>query len=242
MNKDELLDSIKGKLIISCQALPGEPLYDEERSLMPYMAMAAKRAGSPMIRTNSVRDVTGIREATGLPVIGLIKKAYEGYEAYITATMKEVDALAEAKAEVIALDLTNRKRGDGKSAAEYFREVRKKYPQQLFLADISNFEEGKTAMEAGVDFVSTTMSGYTAESPELDGPDYELVERLAKELSIPVFAEGRIHTPEEAGKMLELGAFAVIVGGAITRPLEIAERFMTVLGQTPMDGGREADG
>ena len=87
MNKDELLDSIKGKLIISCQALPGEPLYDEERSLMPYMAMAAKRAGSPMIRTNSVRDVIGIREATGLPVIGLIKKAYEGYEAYITATM-----------------------------------------------------------------------------------------------------------------------------------------------------------
>ena len=140
--------------------------------------------------------------------------------------MKEVDALVEAKAEIIALDLTDRKRGDGKSAAEYFREVREKYPQQLFLADISNFEEGKTAMEAGVDFVSTTMSGYTPESPELDGPDYELVERLAKELSIPVFAEGRIHTPEEAGKMLELGAFAVIVGGAITRPLEIAERFM----------------
>jgi N-acylglucosamine-6-phosphate 2-epimerase len=229
MNKDEILKCIEGRLIVSCQALPGEPLYDEEKSLMPYMAMAAKRAGSPLIRTNSVRDVIGIRKVTGLPVIGLIKKSYEGYDSYITATMKEIDELAEAEADIIALDMTDRKRGDGKTAAEFFREVRKKYPDRIFLADISNADEGRTAAEAGVDLVSTTMSGYTDESPQMDGPDFKLVEELARELKIPVLAEGRIHTPEDAVKMLDLGAWAVIVGGAITRPLEIAERFISAI-------------
>lgn len=233
MKKEELLRCMKGKLIISCQALPGEPLYDEERSLMPYMARAAKLAGSPVIRTNSVRDVKGIKAETSLPVIGLIKKRYEGYESYITATMAEVDALAEVQTDIIALDLTDRKRGDGLTAPDFFREVRKKYPQQLFLADISNAEEGRAAEEAGVDFVSTTMSGYTPESPSLDGPDFELVKNLAGELTIPVLAEGRIHTPEEAVKMFSCGAYAVIVGGAITRPLEIAGRFMKAIRENP---------
>ena len=109
MDKTGLFDRIKGKLIISCQALPGEPLYDPERSLMPYMARAAGQSGSPMIRANSVRDVTGIKKETGLPVIGLIKQVYEGYEGYITPTMKEVDALVEAGADIIAMDCTDRK-------------------------------------------------------------------------------------------------------------------------------------
>lgn len=226
MKKEELLNCMKGNIIISCQALPGEPLYDAERSIMPYMADAAQRSGTPMIRTNSVRDVIGIRQKTGLPVIGLIKRVYAGYEPYITATMTEVDELVEAGADIIALDLTDRIRGDGKTASEFFREVKARYPEQIFLADISNYEEGMAAEKAGVDLVSTTMSGYTAESPDLEGPDFELVKRLSADLSIPVLAEGRIHTPEDAVRMLELGAYAVIVGGAITRPLEIAERFM----------------
>lgn len=226
MKKDDLLNVIRGRIIVSCQALPGEPLYDETRSIMPYMAIAAKQAGSPMIRTNSIRDVRGIKEATGLPVIGLIKKKYEGYASYITPTMTEIDALAAADAEIIAMDLTDRVRGDGLTATEYFREIRAKYPDRLFLADISNTAEGIAAARAGVDMISTTMSGYTAESPRLDGPDFDLVRDLVKAVDIPVLAEGRIHTPEDAVKMLELGAYAVIVGGAITRPLEIAERFM----------------
>lgn len=226
MKKDELFKRIRGQVIISCQALPGEPLYDRERSLMPYMAEAAKRAGSPLIRTNSIRDVKGIREATGLPVIGLIKINYEGYEGYITPTMKEVDELHEAGAEIIAVDCTDRKRGDGLTPGEFVREIRKKYPEQLLLADISTFEEGMEAEANGIDMISTTMSGYTAYSPRLDGPDFELVEHLVREAKVPVLAEGRIHTPEDAVQMLSLGAYAVIVGGAITRPLEIAERFM----------------
>ena len=160
MDKTGLFDRIKGKLIISCQALPGEPLYDPERSLMPYMARAAGQSGSPMIRANSVRDVTGIKKETGLPVIGLIKQVYDGYEGYITPTMKEVDALVEAGADIIAMDCTDRKRGDGLTAAEYIRQVREKYPDQILMADISNYEEGMDAWKNGVDLVSTTMSGY----------------------------------------------------------------------------------
>ena len=212
MDKTGLFDRIKGKLIISCQALPGEPLYDPERSLMPYMARAAGQSGSPMIRANSVRDVTGIKKETGLPVIGLIKQVYEGYEGYITPTMKEVDALVEAGADIIAMDCTDRKRGDGLTAAEYIRQVREKYPDQIL-----------------IDLVSTTMSGYTDYTPKLDGPDFELAGRLAGDLPIPVIGEGRVHTPEEAVHMLDMGVWAVIVGGAITRPLEIAQRFMRAI-------------
>lgn len=226
MDKTELFHRIKGKLIISCQALPGEPLYDQERSLMPYMARAAKQAGSPMIRTNSIRDVEAIKEETGLPVIGLVKQVYEGYEGYITPTMEEVDGLVKAGADIIALDCTDRKRGDGLTAVEYIRQVREKYPDQVFMADISSYKEGVDAWKNGIDLVSTTMSGYTADSPKLEGPDFGLAEALARDLTIPVIGEGRVHTPEEAVHMLDMGVWAVIVGGAITRPLEIAGRFM----------------
>lgn len=234
MDKTELFNRIKGKLIISCQALPGEPLYDPERSLMPYMARAAREAGSPMIRTNSIRDVVGIKKETGLPVIGLVKQVYQGYDGYITPTMKEVDALVEAEADIIALDCTDRKRGDGLSPWDYIRSVKEKYPEQVFMADISDYREGVEAWKCGIDLVSTTMSGYTDYTPKLEGPDFELVERLAGDLPIPVIGEGRVHTPQEAARMLDLGAWAVIVGGAVTRPLEIAGRFMkAVNGRQP---------
>ena len=167
----------------------------------------------------------GIKEKTGLPVIGLIKRVYEGYEGYITPTMKEVDELVAAKADIIALDCTMRARGDGMTINEFLKKIREKYPYILLMADVSTLEEGINAWKCGVNLVGTTLSGYTAYSPKKDGPDYELVENLVKNVEIPVIAEGKIHYPEEAKKMLELGAYAVVVGGAITRPLEIAQRF-----------------
>ncbi len=227
--KEAILDRIKGSLIVSCQALPGEPLYVEEKSVMYLMARAAKQAGAKCIRTNSVRDVTAIKEETGLPVIGLIKQVYEGYEPYITPTMKEVDALADAEADIIALDCTDRKRGDGLSVREWIQTVRKRHGNILLMADISTYEEGIEAWKAGVDFVGTTMSGYTSYSPQKDGPDYELVQRLSKTVDVPVIGEGKVHYPQEAVKMLGAGAYAVVVGGAITRPLEIAQRFMAAI-------------
>ena len=229
MDKQELLSKIRGQMIISCQAVEGEPLYVEEKSVMYLMARAAKQAGTPAIRTSSIRDVIAIKEETGLPVIGLVKIQYPGYEGYITPTMKEVDDLVAAGSDVVALDCTMRKRGDGKTINQFIEEIRAKYPDIVLMADISNYEEGVNAWKCGVDIVGTTMSGYTDYTPKLDQPDYELMRRLSADLDIPVIGEGKIHTPEQAVEALKTGVWAIVVGGAITRPLEIANRFMAAI-------------
>ena len=226
MTKKEFLDAIHGQMIISCQAVEGEPLYVEEKSIMYLMARAAKQAGTPAIRTSSFRDVVSIKEETELPVIGLVKIQYPGYEEYITPTMKEVDDLTAAGADVVALDCTLRKRGDGTTVNEFIAQIKEKYPDIILMADISNYEEGINAWKCGVDIVGTTMSGYTAYTVSgTDEPDYELMERLARDTDIPVIGEGRIHYPEQAVRALQTGVWAIVVGGAITRPLEIALRF-----------------
>jgi N-acylglucosamine-6-phosphate 2-epimerase len=231
MKKDlnQILEQTKGSIIVSCQALPDEPLYCEEMSLMPFMAKAAQRAGSRCIRTSSVRDVIEIKKETGLPVIGLIKKVYEGYDSYITPTMQEIDELVAADSDIVALDCTQRVRGDGTTINEFLQQIREKYPDIVLMADVSTFEEGVNAWKCGVNIVGTTLSGYTPYSPKVDGPDYELVKKLVEALPIPVIAEGKVHYPDQAKKMLELGAHAVVVGGAITRPLEIAQRFFKAI-------------
>lgn len=225
-SKQEILERIKGQLIVSYQALPSEPLYVEEKSIMYLMARAAKQAGSPCIRTSSIRDVLAIKEETDLPVIGIIKIVYDGYDSYITPTMKEVDELYAADADIIALDCTMRRRGDGSTINEFIAQIKEKYPDVVLMADISTYEEGVNAWKCGVDFVGTTLSGYTDYSPKVDGPDVELVKKLSETIDIPVIAEGKVHYPDEAVQMLEAGAYAVVVGGAITRPLEIATRFI----------------
>lgn len=229
MDKEKLLKEIKGKLIVSCQALEGEPLYIEDSSVMPLMARAAKQAGAAAIRTNGVRDVIGIKEETNLPIIGIIKKGYEGYEQYITVTMDEIDQLVQAGADIIAMDCTLRERVDGRSVSEFIQAIKEKYPKIILMADISNLEEGINAWKAGIDMVGTTLSGYTEYTLKLEEPDFKLIEDLAKNIDIPIIAEGRIHTPEQATKALDLGAHAVVVGGAITRPLEIATRFVDAI-------------
>ena len=230
MTKDELFQLMKGTIIVSCQATPGEPLYDPERSVMPLMARAARQAGAKMIRTSSVRDIIGIKEETGLPVIGLIKREYPGYSGRITMTMREVDECMEALADIVSIDCTDTVRGDGLTAPEFLRKVKEKYPNIIIMADCATLEEAKAAYAAGADLVGSTMNGYTAATAHCKGdPNYELVEQMVAELPCPVIAEGRVHTPEQAKKMLELGAWAVVVGGAITRPLEIANRFMAVV-------------
>lgn len=237
MTKEALFALMKGTVIVSCQATPGEPLYDRERSVMPLMARAAKLAGAKMIRTSSIRDIVEIKEETGLPVIGLIKREYPGFQGRITMTMREVDECMAAGTDIVSIDCTNCARGDGLTPVEFLKTVRKKYKNIIIMADCATFDEAVAAHGAGADLVGTTMNGYTPQTIwETGAPNFELVTRLAKALPCPVIAEGRIHTPEQARKMLEQGAWAVVVGGAITRPLEIASRFMAAV--RDLSGGK----
>ena len=229
MTKQEILDAIHGKMIVSCQAIPGEPLYMEDDSVMYLMARAAKRAGTPAIRTSSIRDVAAVKKETGLPVIGLVKINYPGYDSYITPTMKEVDDLVAVGSDVVALDCTLRKRGDGTTINEFIAQIKEKYPDIILMADISNYEEGINAWKCSVDIVGTTMSGYTDYTSKKDEPDYELMRRLSADMDIPVIGEGKIHYPEQAVKALQTGVWAIVVGGAITRPMEIAQRFIKAI-------------
>ena len=229
MDKKELYKYLRGELIVSCQALPGEPLYREEGGVMCLMAQAAKNAGVKAIRAQGIVDIKQIKEQTNLPVIGIIKKSYPGYATYITATMDEVDKLVEVGSDIIALDCTNRERGDGKTPSEFVKEIKEKYPNIVLMADISNLDEAIEAEKAGVDYVGTTMNGYTPYTTVSKKFDPSLVKEIVKNVKIPVIAEGKIHEPKEAKAALEAGAHCMVVGGAITRPQEITSRFLAEL-------------
>ncbi|WP_062108179.1 N-acetylmannosamine-6-phosphate 2-epimerase [Bacillus niameyensis] len=223
MKGRDFFGTIHHKLIVSCQALEDEPLHGSE--MMAKMAQAAKEGGAVAIRSNSAVDVAAIKAQTGLPIIALLKRNYPGSEVFITATLKEVKELLEVKPDVIALDATIRKRPNDEKLKDLVQFIHDE-SDTLVMADIATIKDAEYAIECGVDMLSTTLSGYTADSPSLVGPDFELVKEVSNISSLPVIAEGRIHTPEQARKMIELGAWSIVVGGAITRPQLITKSFV----------------
>ena len=221
-----VFEQIRGKLVVSCQALPHEPLHSS--FIMSRMAVAAMEGGAAGIRAQSACDINAIAKVCPLPIIGIVKRNYEDSEIYITPTMKEVEELLSTRAEIIALDATDGKRPGGVLTKVLVDRIHEE--GRLAMADCSVFEECLAAQEMGFDIVSTTLSGYTEYSSKQEGPDFSLIRRCAEELSVPVIAEGRIHCPEDLKKAFECGAFSAVVGGAITRPQEITARFVKVLG------------
>ncbi|MED4224971.1 N-acetylmannosamine-6-phosphate 2-epimerase [Neobacillus cucumis] len=220
-----MLNEIKGRLVVSCQALDNEPLHSS--FIMGKMALAAKEGGAFGIRANTKEDIIAIKEEVPLPVIGIVKRDYEDSEIYITATKTEIDELIESGCEMIALDATMRKRPGNLSLAELVSYTREKSSTVELMADIASIEDAINAEKLGFDCVGTTLLGYTKETSgcKLYDNDFAFLKDVLKELSIPVIAEGNIITPEMLKRALEIGAYAVVVGGAITRPQQITARF-----------------
>ena len=226
---NEKVESLKGKLIVSCQALPHEPLHSS--FIMGRMALAAKEGGAFGIRANTKEDIAEIQARVDLPVIGIVKRDYEDSKVYITPTMKEINELMEVKPDIIALDATHSLRPGGRTLDEFYREIRKSYPEQLLMADCSTVEEALHADQLGFDFIGTTLVGYTDQSRDLkiESNDFEIIRQIVAKVKHRVIAEGNINTPEKAKRVIELGAFSVVVGSIITRPQLITKSFAEAL-------------
>ncbi|MCD9022388.1 N-acetylmannosamine-6-phosphate 2-epimerase [Cohnella silvisoli] len=233
MNNIDILSSLKGGLIVSCQAYPGEILFGSD--IMSKMALEAKNGGAVGIRANSPSDIAEIKSKTGLPVIGIWKERYADSSIYITPTLREAEAVAEAGADIVAIDATDRPRPGQERLEDIVAFLRSRYNVML-MADVSNVQEGIQAEKMGFDIVSTTLSGYTPYSRSLEGPDTELISELVKSLKIPVFAEGRIQTPDQATFCLRQGAYSVVVGSAITRPQTITKKFVDLILKSAVTG------
>lgn len=234
MNKNKLLDQLKGGLVVSCQALAEEPLHDPY--IMARMAFAAKEGGAVGIRANSNQDIMAIKKIVDLPVIGIVKRDYEDSDVYITATIKEVTEVVKAGAEVVAVDATDRVRPNGLTLEEFYNQIREEYPTILIMADISTFDEGLKAASLGFDLIATTLSGYTSYTEGINLPNLNLVKLLTETINVPVMAEGGYWLPEQLQEAINSGAHGCIVGSAITRPMEITKRFVKSLEKKQIKG------
>lgn len=222
----KMIDQVKGGLIVSCQALPDEPLHSSY--IMGRMAVAAEQGGAVGIRANTREDIIEIKKNTELPVIGIVKRDYDDSPVFITATMKEIDELMESGCEMIALDATDRIRPNGQTLQEFVSTIREKYGDIQLMADCSTVEEVFEAERLGFDVVSTTLMGYTEASKghDIAENDFARLKEVLARVKAPVIAEGNVNTPAKAKRCLELGVTSVVVGSAITRPQLITKTFV----------------
>lgn len=227
MEKTELLKKIQKKLIVSCQARVGWAMYGSD--IMAAFAKAAEEGGAAGIRATGVDNISKIKEKVKLPVIGINKQWVEGYEVYITPTYKSAKEILDTGIEIIALDATGRKRPNGETFESIMKQIRKEYPEVSIMAEISTLEEAKAIIPLQPDLISTTLSGYTEASKTVESVNIELVKQITEICNIPVIAEGKIRTADEAVEVLNAGAFSVVVGTSITRPEIITSRYVETI-------------
>ncbi|WP_061841278.1 N-acetylmannosamine-6-phosphate 2-epimerase [Tetragenococcus halophilus] len=215
---------LPSNLIVSCQALEDEPLHSS--FIMSKMALAAYQGGAKGIRANSKKDIVSIKKEVNLPVIGIVKRDYPGSNVFITATSDEIDELIESQCEVIAIEATNQKRPK-ETLKELVRYSREHAPHTEIMADISTVEEAKYAEQLGFDYIGTTLYGYTSytKNKKLYEDDFSFLKDVITSVQTPVIAEGNIMTPEMLKRVFDLGVYASVVGGAITRPKNITQKF-----------------
>ncbi|WP_311258045.1 N-acetylmannosamine-6-phosphate 2-epimerase [Microbacterium sp. WCS2018Hpa-9] len=223
MTSTDMLDELRGGLVVSCQAYPGEAMRDPRT--MAQVAQAAVVGGAAGIRVQGLDDIRAVAGMT-VPVIGLWKDG--DADVFITPTLEHAKAVADAGADIIAIDGTRRTRPDERSLAETITALRE-HTDALIMADCGSLDDALAAEHAGADILGTTLAGYTAERPKTDGPDIELIALLAAHCSTPIMAEGRIHSPAQAAAAAAAGAFAVCVGTAITHPATITSWFVSAL-------------
>ncbi len=221
-SQQKILDSLRGGLIVSCQARAGSPVYGPR--FMAAFAQAAEMAGAVGLRVNGGADVRAVRQVTSLPIIGINKQRDPRWPVYITPTVAAARQVVRAGASIVAVDATHRPRKGGASPEELIAAIKKEL-RCLVMADIDSVEEGVQAARAGADLVATTMAGYTSARFSTPGPDLELVRKLAACVKTPVICEGRIHSPEDVTAVFAAGAYAIVVGTAITNPIAITQTF-----------------
>jgi len=217
---DPLIESMRGRLVVSCQAYPGEPMRDPRT--MAQVAAAVVEGGAAAVRAQGLEDVREVVAAVDVPVIGLWKDGDDGV--YITPTLEHALAVADAGAQIVALDGTRRPRPDGRTLAATVAGLRER-SDVLVMADCGSLGDALEAERAGVDILGTTLAGYSGERPRTSGPDYDLVDEMVGACRLPVMVEGRVHSPAQAAEALARGAFAVCVGTAITHPTTITGWF-----------------
>jgi N-acylglucosamine-6-phosphate 2-epimerase len=218
------LDRLRNGLIVSCQAAPGSPLAN--RGLMSFMAEAAEAGGAAAIRTEGLRDITEIKKAVSIPIIGLIKFKSENTPIVITPLLEHVYQLLEAGADLIAVDATLRKRVDGTLGNDFVAQAKAVGAQ--ILADIDDLDSAIAAEKSGAIAVLTTLSGYT-NGPVPEFPDIDLVKSCTNHCAVPVIAEGRYNSPELVSQAFDAGAWSVCVGSAITDPWLSTKRFIKAI-------------
>lgn len=222
-SKIKLLESLHGGLIVSCQAAQNSPLAKPE--IIAAFAETAELNGAVGVRIDSPSHISTVKKHIEIPVLGIYKIVSDESEVYITPTLQSAREIAEAGADVIALDATLRVRPNGEKLELIAGKIQMEL-NKLVMADVATFEEGLYAAEQiGVDLISTTLSGYTKETRHLTAPDFQLLEKLAKRLKIPVISEGRLRSADDVKRAFDCGAFAVVVGNAITGIDSLTEQF-----------------